>query len=140
MADCVFCRILRRELPCELLLETPTHVAILDVQPVRPGHALVIARPHVQRLAEADPALAGAMLASVLKLAPAILRATGSDGFNLVVNNGPSAGQVVHHLHMHVIPRAAGDGIRFGWTQGRYADGQMAQVGRAVRAALEPAR
>lgn len=136
MDGCVFCGILREEIPSERLLEAPSAIAILDIQPVRPGHALVIARPHIERLVEADATLLAGMMDAVLKLAPAVMRATGSDGFNLVINNGTSAGQVVHHLHLHIIPRATGDGLRFRWRQGRYGEGEMGRVGSAIRAGL----
>jgi histidine triad (HIT) family protein len=133
---CVFCRILAGELPSVTLLEAASHVAILDTAPVRPGHALVLSRAHVERMTDADPGLLGQMMATAQRLAPAILSATGQEAFNVVVNNGAAAGQVVFHLHLHVIPRARDDGFRWGWKKGAYAAGEMARVGEAIRAKL----
>lgn len=133
MPSCVFCRILARELPSERLYEAESHIVILDIEPVRPGHALVISREHVALLTEAPTALAAEMMATAQRLAPAIVEATGHDGFNLLVNNGRAAQQVVDHLHLHIIPRGHRDGFHFGWRKGRYEDGEMSRIGAAIR-------
>lgn len=136
MSACIFCRILADELPSERLLETDSHIVILDIQPVRPGHALIVSRRHVETLTDADAALCGEMMTTAQRVAPAVLQATGNEGFNLVINNGSMAGQLIPHLHFHIIPRAGDDGIRFGWRQKKYEDGKMAEVGAAIRARL----
>lgn len=137
MADgCVFCRILKGELPSEKIAESARTVTILDIGPVNPGHALVVAKEHVELLAQAPADLAAELLAQVQKIAPAIVKATGADGYNMLNNNGRAAGQLVPHLHFHIIPRLATDGIKFGWRQKKYGEGEAAAVGAKIRTAL----
>ncbi|MDG4764842.1 histidine triad nucleotide-binding protein [Solwaraspora sp. WMMD406] len=102
--NCVFCRIALRELPTELVHESPNTVAFRDLRPQAPVHVLVIPKPHhpdVATLAAADPALAG----EVLSTAAAVAEAEGlrADGFRLIFNTGRYAGQEVFHVHAHVV-------------------------------------
>lgn len=135
-ADCVFCKVLRGEMPSEKVAEGERWVAILDIRPVRPGHTLVLSKEHVESLTGAPAAVAADLLAAVQKLAPALLRATGSDAFNVMINNGRPAGQLVPHLHFHIVPRKADDGVKFGWRQNPYPEGEMAKTADAIRRAL----
>lgn len=136
MADCVFCRILAGNLPCERVAQGDGWIAILDIRPVTPGHTLVISRRHVPTLLEAGEDILAQLMAAVRRVAPAVLRATGAQGFHVHQNNHPSAGQVVAHVHFHIIPRREGDGVRFGWRQGSYGEGEMARIANEVRRAL----
>jgi histidine triad (HIT) family protein len=136
VTDCVFCKIVAGELPCEKVAEGDDWIAILDIRPVAPGHTLVLSRPHVETLPEARDDLLANLIAAVRRVAPAVLRATGAEGFHLHQNNHRAAGQLVPHLHLHIIPRRSGDGIRIGWKQEPYAEGEMARTAEAVRKAL----
>lgn len=102
-SDCLFCRIVAGEVPADLVLETDGAVAFRDIDGQAPTHVLVVPREHhadVASLADADPAL----LADVLRAAVAVARQEGlDDGYRLVANTGPDAGQSVHHLHWHVL-------------------------------------
>jgi len=109
--DCIFCRIARKEVPADLLYEDDDVVAINDLNPRAPLHALVIPRRHVERLADLeDEALAGRITLAAAKVA----RAQGhADAFRVVVNNGAGAGQSVFHLHFLVL-----GGRPFTWPPG----------------------
>lgn len=100
--SCLFCRIVRREIPAAVVAETETALAFRDVNPQAPLHALVIPKRHVASLAEADDA---ALVGELSLVAARVAREAGYDasGFRTVVNTGPDAGQTVHHLHLHVL-------------------------------------
>jgi histidine triad (HIT) family protein len=101
--DCLFCRIVAGEIPAEVVHSTPTTVAFRDINPQAPSHVVVIPRAHHATAADlvaADPALA----AEVLAACAAVAEAEGAaDGYRLVFNTGPAAGQTVHHVHGHVL-------------------------------------
>ena len=103
MPDCLFCRIVRGEIPATVVAETDRTVAFRDISPQAPTHVLVVPREHhadVAACAQADPAL----LADVLAAAVDVARTEGLDGgYRLLTNSGADAGQTVHHLHVHVL-------------------------------------
>ena len=103
MADsCLFCRIVRGEIPAKLVAETPECVAFRDINPQAPTHVLVIPREHVASLAEAtDPALVGRLALVAAEIARSEGIAEG--GYRTVINTGPDAGQTVHHIHLHLL-------------------------------------
>ena len=133
--DCLFCRIIAGELPSEKIYEDDDVVAILDLHPVRPGHALVIPREHTKDFISTSPELLSRVITKVHKVAGLVADAMNADGFNLAAFNGRASGQEVFHLHFHIIPRKAGDGVRVGWPKMEYREGEMAEVARRIRAA-----
>ena len=86
-------------------------LAFLDIQPVNPGHILIVPRRHYESLDDIPLAVAMHLFRIAMKLGPVVKNATGSAGTNIVVNSGTAAGQDVFHYHVHVIPRRAGDGF-----------------------------
>ena len=110
MSDCIFCKIISGELPSHRVYEDDIVLAFLDINPVNPGHTLVIPKQHFADLSDLPEAIAHAMLSVVQKIAPSILSAVESGGYNLGVNNGVAAGQVVFHSHFHIMPRFENDG------------------------------
>ncbi|GBG78849.1 hypothetical protein CBR_g28074 [Chara braunii] len=109
--SCVFCDIARgRRRACKLH-EDDVCICFLDKDPLAPGHALIIPKGHFSSLRTTPAEVAAAMCALVPRLSTAILEATGCDSFNLLVNSGSNAGQVVFHMHFHIIPRQKGDGL-----------------------------
>lgn len=131
-AGCLFCRIGRGEEPGALVLETETVAAFLDHRPLFPGHCLVIPRAHVETLGDLPGALTAPLWDAVGVLARAVEGALGADGSFVAVNNRVS--QSVPHLHVHVVPRRRGDGLRgFFWPRGRYAGpAEMEDVRRRI--------
>lgn len=131
-AGCVFCKIVRGELPAAKVLETEHALAVLDIGPLKPGHALLIPRAHHATLPELPDELAAATAALLPRLCRAVKAAARAEGLNVLVNVGPVAGQSVDHVHWHVIPRHAGDRVRWPWEPGRYEGDEMEAMRRAV--------
>jgi histidine triad (HIT) family protein len=131
--SCVFCRIIQRDVPAEVLFENERIISILDINPIHFGHALVLPKRHCQDFL----ALNDAELADVLKgsqrVAQALVSTLGLEGFNIFSNNGAIAGQSVFHFHMHVTPRYPNDNIRFVLRLQTYTNGAMADYGRRIR-------
>ena len=135
-ADCIFCKIVKGEIPCAKLYEDELTLAFLDIAPVAPGHALVIPKAHYEDLFALPETLGAALLAAQQRVGRAVMQAMGATGLNVQQNNAASAGQVVFHAHYHLIPRRAGDGLSL-WTGTPYPDAAaVAAVAEAVRAAL----
>lgn len=109
--DCVFCRVLAGEIPGSVVYEDDRVAAFLDLYPVHDGHTLVVPRAHLADLRGCPADLAGHLFGVGTRLAPAIVAVTGADGFNIWTAAGRAAGQTVFHLHLHVLPRFAGDGF-----------------------------
>ncbi|XP_038702972.1 adenylylsulfatase HINT3 isoform X2 [Tripterygium wilfordii] len=109
--NCVFCKIVRGDSPAHKLYEDDMCLCILDTKPLIHGHSLVIPKSHFCSLEATPPSVVAAMCSKVPFIGNAIMKATGCDSFNLVVNNGEAAGQVIFHTHMHIIPRKNCDGL-----------------------------
>lgn len=112
MSTCLFCRIIAKELPGYVVHETETVIAFLDIFPVHPGHVLVVPKKHAELLTDLSESESGEVFAVLPKIGRALQRATGCEGFTLLQNNGTASGQVVPHVHMHLIPRWSTDGLR----------------------------
>ena len=108
---CTICRIVAGELPSAPVLESPEVVAFMDLRQPQPGHVLVVPRTHHARLAELPANVACAMTQAALRVTAAIYRALAPAGVNLTLADGRAAGQEIMHVHLHVRPRAPGDGV-----------------------------
>jgi histidine triad (HIT) family protein len=117
LEDCVFCRIVRKVNQASIVYSDDKVMAFMDIQPVNPGHMLVIPRMHASKLADADEETGAQLFRVAMRVAQG-LRLSGlrCEGINLHLADGEAAGQEVQHVHLHVIPRFTGDGfgIRFG--------------------------
>ncbi|OGV77230.1 MAG: hypothetical protein A3K19_07080 [Lentisphaerae bacterium RIFOXYB12_FULL_65_16] len=112
MDNCVFCRIIAGGLPSDKVYEDDLVVAFLDIAPLCKGHSLIVPKEHHNSLTTLPPVFSARMMEVAPKLGVALMRAVGGDGFNLLLSNGACAGQVVPHVHLHVIPRRNDDGVR----------------------------
>lgn len=110
--NCIFCKIVNNEIPSDKIYEDDNFVAFLDISPVSKGHAIVIPKTHSPHILETEEAVLAEIIKKVKIIAEAIQRATDADGFNISVNTGVAAGQTVFHLHFHIIPRFASDGLK----------------------------
>lgn len=137
MEDCIFCKIARGEIPSHKIGEDELTVSFLDIAPVNPGHALVITKNHYASLTDIPAQELQALAEHVQRVARAVVAATGAEGYNVLLNNGACAGQVVPHAHFHVIPRKHTDGYRLGWRQGKYAAGEAEALSRGIREAMQ---
>ena len=109
--DCIICKIVAGELPSATVLETAQVVAFMDLLQPQPGHLLVGPRAHHPRLAELPPELGVAMMQAAQRLSHALYRSLAPAGLNLLLADGTAAGQELMHVHLHLLPRAAGDGV-----------------------------
>lgn len=130
---CLFCRIAAGREPARIVLDDDEVVAFLDTRPLFPGHTLVVPRFHVVTLPDLPVDRVGAFFERVQRLASAVRDATGAQGTFVALNNVVS--QSVPHLHVHVVPRTRGDGLRgFFWPRHRYESDEHAEaVGSAIR-------
>ena len=134
-AGCVFCKIVAGELPSLKVYEDDATLAFLDIHPVNPGHTLVVPKRHSKNIFDVSSQDWTAVTRVVQNLAHAIEKAVSADGININMNNREHAGQVVEHLHVHIIPRFKGDGFKL-WHQTSYKDGEATAVQEKIRAQL----
>ncbi len=136
MASCPFCRIVAGEAPAHIVLDDDAVVAFLDVRPLFPGHVLVVPRAHVVTLVDLPAADVGPVFERVRRIAAALPQALGAQGSFVAMNNVVS--QSVAHLHVHVVPRTKGDGLRgFFWPRTSYDDdAHAAAVAARIAGAL----
>ena len=135
MADTVFGKILRGEIPCHRVYEDDAVLAFLDVNPLSRGHVLVIPKEPAETIDQLSDDAAAACGRVLPRLARAVMAATGARAYNVLQNNGPEAHQAVFHVHFHIIPKyddASGLGI--GWPAGKLNDG--AALAQAIVAKL----
>lgn len=136
MTDCLFCKIASGQAPAEVVLETDDLVGFLDLRPVFKGHVLLVPREHVVTLPDLPAALRDPFLAAGQRLASAMVDGLGAQGSFVALNNTVS--QSVPHLHLHVVPRTKGDGLRgFFWPRTKYADGEAGEYAARLRAVLD---
>ena len=132
--DCVFCAIVAGEVPADVVLDEPDLLAFLDRRPVFKGHLLLVPREHVVTLPDLPAALRDPFLEAGQRLATAMVEGLGAQGSFVAMNNVVS--QSVPHLHLHVVPRTKGDGLRgFFWPRTTYADGEAAEYADRLRVA-----
>ena len=114
MKSCIFCKIVKGEIPCGKgkIWEDCDFLAFLDINPVGEGHTLVIPKKHFENIFDISEEISRKYLNAVKKTAEILMKKYNSDGFNIVNNNGKSAGQVVNHIHFHILPRKKGDNKR----------------------------
>ena len=109
--DCIFCKIVAGTLPSFKLHEDEATLAFMDINPISPGHCLVIPKTHFANVFDGTDGPLAAVMATARKVAIAVRDALEPDGMNLFQANGPAAGQTVYHFHMHILPRRTGDGL-----------------------------
>ena len=103
--DCIFCKLANGDIPTNMIYEDDTFAVILDAEPVSKGHALILPKNHYNDIYELGDDEAAKLYPLAKKLAKKITDRMGCEGFNILQNNGPVAGQSVFHFHMHLIPR-----------------------------------
>ena len=109
--ECVFCKIIRGEIPCCKVYEDDLILAFLDIAPFNIGHTVIIPKDHQNSITTLDVIYANRIIKMAPKIGVALMRTINAEGFNLFLNNGSVAGQTVWHCHMHVLPRFAGDKV-----------------------------
>lgn len=132
-SNCVFCKILRGEIPSAKVYEDQRVLAFLDIAPFNYGHVVIIPKEHSHSITRTAPEDLGAMMQAAAKIAPAVLRSVRAGGFNLLLNNGQCAGQEVPHVHLHLIPRFVDDPVLLGAPAKKYGEGQMAELAADIQ-------
>lgn len=128
MSDCIFCKIANGEIPSATLFEDEDFRVILDLGPATKGHALILPKSHFANIYEMPDELAGKAMILAKKMASRMTEALKCDGFNVVQNNGETAGQTVFHFHMHLIPRYKNDNAGITWTPGTLTDEMKEEI------------
>ncbi|MGE5426189.1 MAG: HIT family protein [Bacillota bacterium] len=124
---CVFCQIVAGEIPARKVYEDDAVLSFLDIKPVHPGHLLIIPKVHISNLEEiSDVDLCG-LISVVKKLGAKVKEKLGYEGYNVIVNNDPLAGQIIPHLHFHIIPRLPDDGLNR-WPESEYREGEQDEI------------
>ena len=135
MADCLFYRVAAGEADAEVVLDEPDVVGFLDIRPVFKGHVLLVPRRHHVVLADLPAEELGSLMAAAQRVSRAVVEGLGAQGSFVAMNNTVS--QSVPHLHVHVVPRTKGDGLRgFFWPRTRYSDGEAEAFATRLRDAI----
>jgi histidine triad (HIT) family protein len=127
MPECIFCKIVRQEIPSSKIFEDRHVLAFLDISPVNKGHTLVIPKEHAQTLMDVTDKTLQHMIIVAKKVSAAIMKSVNAEGISISMSNHPAAGQVVPHAHIHIIPRYTSDGLKL-WPQKAYEEGEMSDV------------
>ena len=133
MENCIFCKIANGEIPAATLYEDEDFRVILDLGPASKGHALILPKAHAADIYELPDETAGKAMILAKHMAARLRDGLNCDGFNIVQNNGEVAGQTVHHFHMHVIPRHAGDDVQVTWKQGETESESLKALADAIK-------
>jgi len=135
--DCIFCKIIAGEVPCTKVYEDDECLAFMDIGPIIKGHTLVIPRQHYDPLTETPDEILARLVAVVRRVAKAQVEGLGANGVNVTQANGACAGQVVPHIHFHVIPRFEDDGHSWNWRARSYkSPDEMQTYAEKIRDAL----
>lgn len=137
-ANCIFCKIVAGEIPSAKVYEDTDTLAFMDIGPIVKGHTLVIPKQHFDPITATPEPVLAKLVAVVKKIAQAQMNGLRAEGVNVMQMNGAAAGQVVPHIHFHVIPRFATDGHRWNWAAKKYDDpNEMKKLAATIQAALK---
>jgi len=131
MSDCIFCKIINKEIPADIVYQDDKFLAFLDINPVTDGHLLLIPKAHHQMMVDLPNDLLGEIYIKAKELMPALKKTMGADFVALSV-----VGVDVPHFHIHLIPRKFDDGLADFWPTKKYADGQAARIVEIIKAQL----
>lgn len=135
MEDTIFMKIVRKEIPADIIYEDEHTLAFLDIAPNTPGHSLVIPKKPFRNIFDVDEDSLAHVMRTVHKLAPVIRDAVGAEGVNIISNNEAAAWQVVFHMHIHIIPRFDKEELAL-WPTITYAEGEQEVIREKIRARL----
>lgn len=126
--NCIFCKLANGVFPTATIYEDDDFRVILDLGPASKGHALILPKEHYANLYELSDEVAAKVLIVAKKVITKMTEVLGCDGYNLVQNNGETAGQTVFHFHMHLIPRYKDDQVGLGWKMGELTDEDKEEI------------
>lgn len=120
--DCIFCSIVKGEIPAARIFEDDEVLVFMDIGPIIKGHVLIIPKKHYDPVTETPDDILARLHLTAKKMARAQMNGLGADGVNILQNNGKASGQEVPHIHVHVIPRFNDDGHHWNWNAKKYDD------------------
>ena len=134
--ECLFCKMVAGQIPVTKVYEDDVVLSFLDIGPISDGHTLVIPKQHYEKVHLCPAELLVQVASSIGKIAQAVASAMDVDAYNVLCNNGRAAGQVIDHLHFHIIPRRVGDGVLDRWPSYKYKEGQLEKFADQIRKKL----
>ncbi len=135
--DCIFCKIVKGEIPCIKIYEDENALAFMDIAPLNQGHVLIIPKSHYETILDIEPDVFGRLGNVVARVSKAVQKTLKPDGINVMQLNGKAANQVVPHLHIHVVPRKFGDGLSIcAWNPIPGSMDQIKSTAEAIKAYL----
>lgn len=134
--NCIFCKIINGEIPSHKVYEDEDTFAFLDINPVNTGHTLLVPKKHSQNIFDIETETLQKITPILKKLSLSIKEAVGADGINIISNNGGAAGQLVFHLHLHIIPRFSDDGLKH-WHGKNYSKEEMSETAEKIKLNLK---
>ncbi|MFA5830260.1 MAG: HIT family protein [Candidatus Paceibacterota bacterium] len=133
MNDCVFCKIIRGEIPSTKVYEDEETFAFFSISPNNQGHTLVIPKKHFRNLMDMDEPTVSSLALVTQKITRGVYNGIKADGVNIIMNNEAPAGQAVFHAHIHVIPRFKNDGLRHWDKQAPYGNGEKEKIAEEIK-------
>ena len=130
---CIFCKMAAGLVPAAKIYEDETVLAFLDIGPVSDGHALVIPKEHFEKLHDCPPQILCEAWSRLGKIASAVVAGVNAEGYNVICNTGRAAGQLVEHVHFHIVPRKTGDGVFNRWPSYKYKPGMIEKIADEIR-------
>jgi histidine triad (HIT) family protein len=130
--ECIFCKIVKGEIPSSKIYEDEEVLAFMDLFPVNRGHALIIPKEHYENLLEMDEEIVAKVSKIVRKVAEAVKKGVNAEGINISQSNGKVAGQEIMHTHFHVIPRFKEDELKM-WPSRKYQDGEIEEYNDKIK-------
>lgn len=134
--NCIFCKIVKGEIPCSKIFEDDEVLSFLDIAPANKGHVLIVTKNHYETLLDIPDNDLNDLMLKAKKIARAMSSAFGNEGFNVLINNKKVAGQLVPHSHLHIIPRFSGDGINLNWMPKKYKDKEIDEFKEKIKSFL----
>lgn len=136
MGDCVFCKIVAKQIPATVVHEDEQTLAFMDIGQVNPGHVLVAVKKHADNIFALDEAQAAAVFRTAARVSRAIRDAFSPQGLSVYQANGKPAGQTVFHFHLHLLPRHEGDGMQLTWPVKNPPREKLAEYAEQIKAKL----
>ena len=133
MDDCIFCKIVDGKIPSAKVYEDAKVIGFLDIMPANKGHCLIVPKKHAQTLMEMNEDDLIAVIKTAKRVAKALSLSFGNGSFNIVMNNGKEAGQLVNHAHIHIIPRFQKDRLRLKWSHLKYEGDEIKEYAEKIR-------
>jgi histidine triad (HIT) family protein len=131
-SDCIFCKVIARQIPAARIYEDDDVLAFLDIGPISEGHTLVIPKRHFEKLEDCPAEVLSGLTRPLGRIAEAVKKGVDADGYNVLCNVGRAAGQLVGHVHFHIIPRKTGDGVFAKWPSRKYSEGRAEQIAAKI--------